>query len=325
MLPAGQLADKAAARAAVLGIGPGGMTNLSSGLLRGIQEARRVAGKTGATLLLLSDGHANSGVTDVDALATVAAGAHAQGVATTTIGIGLGYDETLLAGIAEGGRGSHAFAPDGDGAASVVAGEVGGLLSKTVQAASLVVRPRSSVSAVTVWNDLPSQAVDGGVTIEVGDLWAGETRRLLLTLAVPAMPALGLAQVASLELRYVALPAFAEEVVTLPLAVNVVPGDQAAGRVPDPQVRTELLYQQAQRAKRSAAEALQRGDAAAAVSLYSSAGAAIARCPHASPELREEGAILAELAGRTAAGDGVWSAKRSRAEHSRKARRRGRA
>ena len=64
VVPAGPLLDKAAARAAVLAIGPGGTTNLSGGLLRGLQEARRVAGGSGATLLLLSDGHANAGVTD---------------------------------------------------------------------------------------------------------------------------------------------------------------------------------------------------------------------------------------------------------------------
>jgi len=326
VVPAGPVVDKAAARAAVMAIGPGGTTNLSSGLLRGIQEARRVAGPAGATLLLLSDGHANAGVTSVDRLADVAAGARAHGVTTSTVGIGLGYDEALLAAIARGGQGSHAFAADGDGAGAVVAGEVAGLLSKTVQAASLIVRPRASVETVTIWNDLPSQAVAGGVMIELGDLWAGETRKLVLTFAVPALPALGLAEIASLELRYVTLPAFAEETITLPLNVNVVPGDQAAGRVRDPKVQTELLFQRAQEAKRQAADAIGRGDDDAALAAYAAAGDAIGACAPAaaSPELAEEAAILAELADRTAAGDGAWSAKRSRAEHALKARQRGR-
>ena len=54
---------------------PGGMTNLSGGLLRGIQEAQRAADGGGATLVLLSDGHANEGVTDHERLASFAAGA----------------------------------------------------------------------------------------------------------------------------------------------------------------------------------------------------------------------------------------------------------
>ena len=55
------------------------MTNLGGGLLRGIQEAQRVAAEGGATLVLLSDGHANEGVTDHDRLAEFAAGAYHAG------------------------------------------------------------------------------------------------------------------------------------------------------------------------------------------------------------------------------------------------------
>jgi Ca-activated chloride channel family protein len=321
---AGPVRDRAALRAAILAIGPGGTTNLSGGLLRGIQEARRAAGAAGASLLLLSDGHANAGVTDADRLADVAAGARASGVTVSTVGIGLGYDEALMAAIARGGQGTHAFAEDGDGAGGVVAGEVAGLLSKTVQAASLIVRPRGSVETVTIWNDLPSQPVENGVMIELGDLWARESRKLVLSFAVPALPGLGLAEIASLELRYVALPAFAEETITLPLTVNVVPGDQAAGRVRDPKVQTERLFQQAQEAKRRAAEALGRGDEGTAMAAYAAAAGAIAAAPAASAELSEEAAILSELSDRTAAGDAAWAAKRSRAEHARKARQRGR-
>ncbi len=325
VIPAGPVLDKAAARAAVLRIAPRGSTNLSSGLLRGLQEAQRAAVAGGATLLLLSDGHANIGVTSAEALEAVAARARRHGVTTSTVGIGLGYDETLLAAIARGGQGTHAFAEDGDGAGTVVAGEVAGLLSKTVQAASLIIRPKASVQTVTIWNDLPSQPVERGVMIELGDLWAGEARKLLLSFAVPAMPGLGLAEIAALELRYVAVPEFTEETVTLPLHVNVVPGDQAAGRVRDAKVQSELLFQQAQDAKRRAADALNRGDATSALAAYGAAGEALAAAPAAgSAELREEAAIIAELARRVTAGDTVWSAKRARAEHARKSRKRGR-
>jgi Ca-activated chloride channel family protein len=323
VVPAGPVVDKAALRASVLAVGPGGCTNLSGGLLRGLQEARRVAGSAGATMLLVSDGHANAGVVDPDALAGVAAAARKHGVTTSTVGIGLGYDETLLAAIAAGGQGSHAFALDGDGAGAVVAGEVAGLLSKTVQAASLIVRPRGSVETVTLFNDLPSSAVENGVLIGLGDLWAGETRKLVLSFAVPAMAGLGLAEIASLELRYVTVPGFTEETITLPLAVNVVPGDQAAGRVRDPKVQTERLFQQAQDAKRRAADALSRGDSGGALAAYAAAGSALAAAP-AAAELREEAAILSELADHVVAGDAAVAAKRSRAEHARKGRQRGR-
>ena len=205
-----------------------------------------------------------------------------------------------------------------------MAGEVTGLLSKTIQAASLIVRPRGSVETVTIYNALPSAAVAGGVMIELGDLWAGEERKLVLGFAVPAMAGLGLAEIASLELRYVTVPAFVEETVTVPLTVNVVPGDQAAGRVRDAKVSTERLFQQAQEAKRRAADALSRGDSDGALAAYAAAGSALAAAPAPSAELREEASILASLADHVTAGEPAVAAKRSRAEHALKARQRGR-
>jgi len=56
----------------IAAVHPGGSTDLSSGYLRGLQEARRVAGPAGATVLLLSDGMANAGVTDPDQLGSLA-------------------------------------------------------------------------------------------------------------------------------------------------------------------------------------------------------------------------------------------------------------
>jgi Ca-activated chloride channel family protein len=322
VLPAGRLSGKASARAAIEALEPGGLTNLSGGLLRGLQEARRVAGKAGATLLLLSDGHANAGETDPARLGAVAAQARRHGITTSTFGIGLGYEETLLAGLARGGQGDHVFAEQGEQAAAAVAGAVDGLLSKTVQAASLLIRPDAPVERVTLWNDLPCQPVDGGVMVEVGDLWAGEARTLLLTFAVPARSTLGLARIAELELRYVAVPALEEQTITIPVHVNVVAGDQAAGRIPDPKVRTELIYQQVQGAKRRASDALREGDTGAAAHAF---GAAAALIPAAAPvELAGERAILAELAHRTDAGDVAWAAKFARSEHARKSGRRGR-
>lgn len=325
VLPAEPIADKAAANRAIAAIAPGGMTNLSGGLLRGLQEAKRgAADRGGATLILLSDGHANVGETNPTTLASLGASARTEhSVTTSTIGVGLGYDETLMSELARGGQGNHEFAEHGDAAAAVLAGEVEGLLSKTVQAASLLVKPAGPVAQVTVWNDLPSQAVEGGIMVELGDLWAGEQRKLVLTFAVPASSALGLAQVATLELRYVALPDFAEQTVSIPVHVNVVPGDQAAGRIPDPRVQTELVFQQAQEAKRRAAEALRAGDLDAAQAAYAAGAHQLDGAPP-SPELDQERAILASLADRTAAGEANYAAKLSRADHARKSRRRGR-
>lgn len=318
VVPAGPLVDKPAVKAAIDGVCERGGTNLSAGLLRGVQEARRAGGRGGATLLLLSDGMANDGVTDPAKLEAAAAAANRSGVTLSTIGIGLGYDETLLAAVARGGQGNHVFAEEADAAAAAVSGEVRGLLSRTAQAVSLLIRPTADVALVTVFNDIPGHAVDGGVMLELGDLWAGEQRKLLLGLDVPASPALGLTQVATLELRYVALPDLVEQTISLPVSVNVVPGDEAAGRVPDPRVRSELLFQRAQQAKREAADAIAGGDELRAMQALAAAAVQLAGSDE------DERSVVLDMAADIDRGQAVRAAKRALADHHHKSRKRGR-
>jgi Ca-activated chloride channel family protein len=263
VVPAGKVGElgRARIRRDIAAVQSRGMTDLSSGYFRGLQEARRVCTEAGATIVLLSDGHANAGVTDPEALAGAAQNAARQSVTTSTVGIGTGYDETILAALAGGGSGNHAFAEHADAAAAAVAGELDGLLSKTVQAASLLIEPSSDVARVALLNEgLPAQRVEGGVLAELGDFYSGETRTVTVTIDVPAMAALGLAQVATLTVRYVELATLAEHTMTVPVSVNVVPADVAAGRVPNPVVEQEKLLQQTQVDKRRAEQALRDGD-----------------------------------------------------------------
>ncbi|WP_062516812.1 vWA domain-containing protein [Demequina gelatinilytica] len=292
VVPAGLVGDlgRARIRRDIATVEPGGMTDLSSGYLRGLQEARRVCTEAGATIILLSDGHANTGITDPVKLASVAGKASKQAISTSTIGIGLGYDEAILTEMAGAGLGNHAFAEHAEAAAVAVAGEIDGLLSKTVQAASLLVAPSPDVSGVTVLNDgLPQQAVEGGVLLELGDLYAGETRRVTVAFDVPGMPALGLAEVASLELTYVELATLDQHTVTVPVNVNVVPADVARGRVPDPRVEQEKLLLSAQSAKREAERYLSDGDTASALQVLTTRFNVLSSAPGAEALADEAG------------------------------------
>ena len=327
VVPAGPVLEKDALKAAILNVEPGGATDMSAGYLRGLQEARRVGGDT-SRLLLISDGHANTGVTDPDTLAGVAAKATLEGVVTTTLGLGLGYDEHLLGAMARSGNGGELFAEEPDQAAAVIAAEVEGLLTQAVTAASLLIRPSFDVAGVRVINDLPSNAVDGGILVELGAFLAGEARKVVLIFAVPGIAALGVAEVATLELRYVALPQLIEETVTLPVTVNVVLGSQAAGRVPDPAVRTELVYQRAQSAKRAASHCLHDGDVNGAVDALRGALTDVTDSYAAAPpafaaDLHEEMMMLAGLIEETTDGSTSRASKTMMSDAAHKSRRHG--
>ena len=226
------------------------------------------------------------------------------------------------------GGGNASFAEHGDDAGAALASEVEGLLAQAAQAASLTVRPSSDVSSVRLFNDLPATAIEDGFMAELGDLYAGETRRVLLEIDVPALSGLGLKQVCELELRWVDIDSMESKLATIPVSINVVPGDEAAGRTENPQVRTELAFQRAQRAKREGTDALRDGDVVKATELYRGASselrAAQAKAPaDAAPELATEAELLDGLADR-AATEAMSVRKQARADYHMKARRRGR-
>lgn len=321
VLPTRPLADhgKEHARAAVRQIESGGMTDLSSGYLRALQEARRAAGPTGATVVLLSDGQANSGVTDDVALKALAADALGKGVTTSTIGIGLGYDEKILTALAGGGSGNHSFAEHPEAAATALAGEVEGLLSKTAQAASLLVRPAAGIAGIAVLNDLPSVLGPDGVVVELGDFYGDETRRLVLQIDVPGRAALGVATIAELELRYVELPRLVEHVVRVPLSVNVLPGDEAAGRIRKPEVEREKLLLTVQSAKQRGEDALRDGDRDAARRHLTQASEMLAGSPMADDTLLAEAAWFAHSADMLDERDDAYNRRRLAASRSKTA------
>lgn len=330
VVPAGPLTDREAVLDRIAQVEAGGMTDLSGGYLRGLQEVKRVAGESGGTLLVISDGQVNSGISDPGQLGDLARDAHGKGIVTSTLGYGLGYDETLLSALSRGGSGNHHFAENPDSAGAAIASEVTDLLAKSVQAASLTVTFSADVQMLRLYNDLPATRIgEGAVMIELGDFYFEEQRKLLMRFKVPAMAALGLATIATLELRYVELPSLVEQVVNLPVTVNVVPGDQAAGRVPDATVVTEVLFQEAQESKRLASEALERGDRRTAQRLLEQAVKTLDEAGEAAPApLRDELAHEAEevryMGTQSVVGDASYVSKMTRASYHQQNRKRGR-
>lgn len=88
-----------------------GSTDLFRGWQVGQQMLTPQKGRLRA-VLLLTDGRANRGLTQPEAIAAEVLQAAQRGVYTSTVGIGLGYNEALLSNMAEVGGGTHLFLPD---------------------------------------------------------------------------------------------------------------------------------------------------------------------------------------------------------------------
>lgn len=331
VVAAGPLRDKDAVIAQIQTVHSGGCTDLGAGYLRGLRELRRVApAGAGGTVLVISDGHVNEGIRDVDEFASLSAKAYSDGIVTSTLGYGRGYDETLLAAVARSGSGNHVFADDPDAAGAAIAAEVEGLLEKVVQAAALTVVFEPAVEMLRLFNDLPAQQIaDGTVMIELGDLYSAEERKILMKFSVPSMAQLGLARIATLQLQYVELPGLVEQTVSLPISVNVVPGDELGDRVPDPTVTSEVLFQEAQEAKRKASEAYELGDIGSAEGYLGEASGLIGTALSIAPlggagSIRAEAEEIDQMRRMSRTETTGFMSKMSRESYHRKNRKRGR-
>lgn len=254
-------------RQAIRQLNTGGSTDISAGYLMGLRELTRVTTVGASTLLLISDGHANSGEQDPKVLASIATKHATQRVTTSTIGLGNGYDEIILEALATGGGGAHRFASTIDEAVGAIAAEVSDLLDKSAVNAVLRVKPVQGLTQppqIQVIQRLPFWKDGEDYVVQLGDLYAGENRRFIIGLEVPGIAALGLAKVADIVVEYLNLAEMTEISVTMPVQVNVVPVDIAAGRIPDPIVRAERLIVEAQSEKVIATDEIRSGKSAIA-------------------------------------------------------------
>ena len=200
-----------------------GSTNLSGGWLSGAHELQPAADagspSTQASLLepvasgvkrvlLLTDGLANAGEVDPQALAATAARLRAEGITTSTFGIGADFDEVLLSRLATDGGGHFYYIEKAGQIPDFFASELGEALEVTARDVVFEIAGSPGVQ-VELLNDLPAEPVDvaggsasrrwkekekeigKGLRVRLGDLVADQELTLMLAVRVQEPPPLG--------------------------------------------------------------------------------------------------------------------------------------
>lgn len=247
--------------AAISYIEAGGSTNLSGGWLKGMEELGRAPREEARKIVLLTDGQANVGIVDPEALVSLTTNARADSIGTTTIGFGADFSEDLLTAMADAGGGNAHYAETVDAAPAIFDKEFTGLMSLVAQNVSVEIRPSDDVEVISILNDYPVVSVAGGVQIQLGDSYAEEKRRILFELQVPSIPALGLAKIGDVVVRYVGLgDSIESHEVTIPVTVNAVNSDEAETGTVDAEVTEEIVILKAARAQEQARKLADQGD-----------------------------------------------------------------
>lgn len=194
------------AKKVVEGLRAGGGTNLSGGLLQGLQMLVDSAGggEECATatrcVLLFTDGQANGGIMNPADIVLAAQGALAGSPTQIfSFGFGASHNEDLLLSLSRATLGQYYFLKEAEAIPAAFADCLGGLVSVVAQNATLSLRPTGGRHACAALGQLlgdayaSTTAEDGSIAVRLGDLFSEDEKDVLLELKLPPMPAGGAA------------------------------------------------------------------------------------------------------------------------------------
>ncbi len=285
---------KTALRLARHGVDAGGSTNLAGGWLTGCRELSEASGVGAGAgpdarirrALLLTDGLANVGITDSAELMTHAHELRKRGVGTTTLGVGLDFDEELLSGLAEAGGGSFQFIAAAGGLRAFFERELQELLTVAAAGVTLTLILPVGVEADLV-NAFPTERTGHRLTVALGDLPAGDTLDLVITCRVAPSPA-GTVHHLGLTLAWSDPAADARRSTdTSPAPLLLAEAATVAATAPDPTVAEQAALQRAA-AERRAALRLDREGRHAESRSRMRAGAALLQSAPATDAIRAD-------------------------------------
>ncbi|MBW2702016.1 MAG: VWA domain-containing protein [Deltaproteobacteria bacterium] len=182
--PAAKISNRASVQASIQSIRSGGTTALFAGVSKGAVELRKHHDRRQVNrIVLLSDGIANVGPSSPEQLAELGESLAKEGIAVTTIGLGLNYNEDLLTRLAVASQGNHSFVAEPEQLHEAFVREFGKGLNVVAQGLHLVIECAPWVKPVRVLN-AKADILEDRVELEIGQLYSGRKSYLLLEIEV---------------------------------------------------------------------------------------------------------------------------------------------
>ena len=202
IVPARPVRNKSAIQAAIRAIGPSGQTALFAGVSKGAGELREFFNRKYVNrLVLLSDGMANVGPSSPGELAELGRSLGKEGIAVTTFGLGLGYNEDLMAQLALASDGNHAFIENAEQLAVFFDREFDDVMSVVAQAVDVRVEFGDGARPVRVLGR--DALIDGNtLTLRLNQLHAAHEKDVLLEVALAPIPTGKRRRVADVAVNY---------------------------------------------------------------------------------------------------------------------------
>ena len=177
-------ANRSRIRDAIRGITLGGDTCISCGIEEALAQFISRAG-TVHRMIVLSDGDATAGVRDVPGFRGLAQRARDRGVAVSTVGVGVSYNQKIMGAIAQESGGGHHFIDDTQSLERVFQAEAEQLRSTVAVNTEATIDLAPGVELEQVF-DRSFQKRGRQVVVPLGNFAQGETKTVLLKVRVPS-------------------------------------------------------------------------------------------------------------------------------------------
>ena len=148
---------------------PGGMTALFAGLDLGLQQAQAMQSENNLTMLL-SDGEANVGETDLEVIGNLAKQAAGSGLIVSTLGVGANYNEALMTEIATQGKGRFYHIQSTDEIVPMITGELGEAAEVAAREVKIRIQLPKGVALIPLSAMYTCEIRDREAIISVGDI-----------------------------------------------------------------------------------------------------------------------------------------------------------
>ena len=259
LVPATKVSDAERITRTIGRIQADGSTALFAGVSKGAAEVRKFLEKNRVNrVILLSDGLANVGPDTPGALGDLGASLKREGISVTTIGLGLGYNEDLMARLARESDGNHAFVENSQDLVRIFGYEFRDILSVVAREVTIEIECRGGARPIRGVNR-EADVVGSRAYASINELYGGQEKYLLLEVEIPAGDAGERRSVAAVSVSYADTAARSVDRLESGAAVTFTESRAAAEEKLDRAVMKAVVIQQATDASERAVELRDQG------------------------------------------------------------------
>ena len=161
-----------------------GATAIFGGVSAAASEIRKnLARKLVNRIVLLSDGAANVGPSSPEELGLLGASLVKEGVSVSTLGVGLGYNENLMAALATRSDGNTYFIENGDDIPRIFDAELGDAFQVAARDVKLSIRFRDAFPVELIGRD--GRIEDGVVSVDFNQIYSRQEKYVLVRTEFP--------------------------------------------------------------------------------------------------------------------------------------------